>query len=75
MLAAGVGQMDLSFQFSPGETLTQLSTGDSPFATSYAGSVSPAPEPSSVGLLVAGLGALLLARVVRKTGVKSEDQV
>jgi len=75
MLSAGVGQMDLSFQFSPGETLTQLSTGSSPFSTSYAGSVSPAPEPASVGLLVVGLGVLLLARVVRKTGVKSEDQV
>jgi len=77
LLASGVGQMDLSFQFSPGETLTQLSTGASPFSTSYAGSVSPGPvpEPASVGLLVVGLGVLLLARVVHKTGVKSEDQV
>ena len=75
LMAAGVGQMNLSFQFSPGETLTQLSTGVSPFSTSYAGSISPAPEPGSVGLLVAGLGVLVLARVVRKTHVKSEDQV
>jgi hypothetical protein len=75
LIAAGVGQMNLSFQFSPGETLTQLSTGESPFSTTYAGSVSPAPEPTTVGLLVAGLGVLILARVVRKTGVKSEDQV
>jgi len=75
LLGSGAGQMDLSFQFSPGETLTQLSTGASPFSTSYAGSVSPAPEPASVGLLVVGLGVLLLARVVRKTGVKSEGQI
>ena len=70
LMAAGVGQMNLSFQFSPGETLTQLSTGVSPFSTTYAGSVSPAPEPGSVGLLVAGLGVLVLTRVVRKTNAK-----
>jgi len=75
LVAGGVGQMNLSFQFSPGETLSQLSTGVSPFATSYAGSISPAPEPGTVGLLVVGLGVLVLARVARKTHVKSEDQV
>ena len=76
LMASGVGQMNLSFQFSPGETLTQLSTGQSPFSTTYAGSVSPAvvPEPASVGLLVVGLGALVLARVARKTHVKSGEQ-
>jgi hypothetical protein len=75
LIAAGVGQMNLSFQFSPGETLTQLSTGESPFSTTYAGSVSPAPEPGSVGLLAVGLGVLVLARVARKTHGKSEEQV
>lgn len=75
LVAGGVGQMNLSFQFSPGETLTQLSTGDSAFSTTYAGSISPAPEPASVGLLVVGMGVLILARVVRKTHVKSEGQV
>jgi hypothetical protein len=75
LLASGVGQMDLSFQFSPGETLTQLSTGESPFSTSYAGSISPAPEPTSVGLLAVGLGVLILVRAFRKAQVKSVDQV
>jgi len=77
LIAGGVGQMNLSFQFSPGETLTQLSTGVSPFSTTFAGSVSPStvPEPGTVGLLVVGLGVLILARVARKTHVKSQDQV
>jgi len=71
LLGTGVGQMDLSFQFSPGETLTQLSTGQSPFSTTYAGSVSPnpVPEPASVGLLVVGLGVLILTRAFRKAQV------
>src|SRR5450432_1714009 len=45
LVAAGSGQVTLSFQFSPGETLSQLSSGSSPFSTSYAGSISPTPEP------------------------------
>jgi hypothetical protein len=71
LMASGVGQMNLSFQFSPGETLTQLSTGQSPFSTTYAGSVSPnpVPEPASVGLLVVGLGVLILTRAFRKAQV------
>jgi hypothetical protein len=54
------GILDVSFTFSPGETLTQLSTGTGPYNTSYDGSISvtPVPEPASIAL--AGLGGLTL---------------
>lgn len=74
LVAAGSGQVTLSFQFSPGETLTQLSSGSSPFTTSYAGSISPTPEPTTVGLLLLGLGGVISARVFRKTNAKAEDK-
>ncbi len=51
--------LNLSFQFgSPGETLSELSTGAGGYTTSYSGSiaVTPVPEPSS--LLMSGIGAL-----------------
>jgi len=60
------GSMDLSFQFSTSETLTQLSTGSEPYVTAYSGSIwvepapPPFPEPSTLAL--AGLGGLLLMR-------------
>jgi PEP-CTERM motif len=53
------GIVDVSFQFAPGETLTQLSTGTGPYTTSFSGSITaPVPEPASIAL--AGLGGLTL---------------
>jgi hypothetical protein len=74
LVAAGSGQVTLTFQFSPGETLSQLSSGSSPFTTSYSGSLSPTPEPTTVGLLLLGLGGVITARVFRKTNAKAEDK-
>lgn len=57
------GTLDLSFQFSPGETLTQLSTGTGPFVTSFSGSLVAVPEPSTLALTgLAGLGLVMLRR-------------
>ena len=55
--AAQSATLDLSFQFSPGQTLTQLSTGTGPFVTSFSGSLVTVPEPSTLGL--AALGGLV----------------
>jgi hypothetical protein len=53
------GILDVSFQFAPGETLTQLSTGTGPYTTSFSGTITTAvPEPASIAL--AGLGGLTL---------------
>jgi hypothetical protein len=59
LLADGSGALDLTFQFSPGETLSDLTTGSGPYDTSYSGSLS-VPESTSAGfLLLTGLGALI----------------
>jgi hypothetical protein len=58
------GTLDLSFQFSPGQTLTQLSTGTGPYVTSYSGSLVVVPEPSTLAL--AGLGGLILLHLRRR---------
>jgi len=58
------GTLDLSFQFSPGKTLTQPSTGTGPYATSFSGSIIVVPEPSALAL--AGLGGLVLLHLRRR---------
>jgi hypothetical protein len=59
--AAQSATLDLSFQFSPGETLTQLSTGTGPYLTSFSGSLTAVPEPSTLVLAaLGGLGLVLL---------------
>jgi hypothetical protein len=58
--------MDLTFQFSPGETLVDLTSGSGPYQTSYSGSISVIPEPSTLGLLALGFGALTLLRRKRQ---------
>jgi hypothetical protein len=55
------GTLDLSFQFSPGQTLNQLSTGTGPYVTSFSGSLIVVPEPSTLALAaLGGLGLVLL---------------
>ena len=62
--AAHTGTVDLSFQFSPGETLTQLSAGTGPYQTSFSASLIVVPEPSTLAL--AGLGGLVLLHLRRR---------
>jgi hypothetical protein len=64
LVANQPGSMDVSFQFSTSETLTQLSTGTGPYLTSYSGSISVVPEPSTLALT--GLGGLFLLRLRRQ---------
>jgi hypothetical protein len=56
--SAPAGSLDLSFQFNPGKTLTDLTTGAGPYDNSFSGSMAPVPEPSS--LLILGAGFMLL---------------
>jgi hypothetical protein len=56
------GVLSLSFQFNPAETLSQLSAGTGPYDTSFNGSLTPVPEPTS--LLIFGMGFMLLGRRV-----------
>jgi len=58
LAAGGSGSMDLTFQFSPGKTLGDLTSGSGPYQTSYSGSLS-VPEPTSVGCFLLGLGVLV----------------
>ncbi len=62
--AVQTGTVDLSFQFSPGETLTQLSTGTGPYSTSFSASLIVVPEPSTLALV--GLGGLVLLHLRRR---------
>jgi hypothetical protein len=52
------GQLTLSFQFSPGENLEQLSTGPGGAGTSYNGSITVVAVPEPTTLAMSGLGAL-----------------
>jgi hypothetical protein len=64
LVAHQPGSMDVSFQFPTSATLTELSTGTGPYLTSYSGSLSVVPEPSTLAL--AGLGGLALLLRRRK---------
>jgi hypothetical protein len=59
LVAGGTASMNLSFQFSPGETLFQLTSGVVPYNTSFSGSISVVPEPMSAGVLLLGFGVLV----------------
>ena len=58
LVAGGPGSMNVSFQFSPSMTLSQLSSGSGPYNSSFSGSIS-VPEPMSAGVLLLGLGVLV----------------
>src|SRR5689334_3227601 len=64
LVAHQPGSMDVSFQFPTSFTLTELSTGTGPYETSYSGSISVVPEPSTLAL--AGLGGLVLLHLRRR---------
>lgn len=58
LVAGGPGSMNVSFQFSPSKTLSQLTSGGVPYNTSFSGSIS-VPEPMSAGVLLLGLAVLV----------------
>ena len=62
-IKAGTDQnVNLSFQFSPGKTLTQLMATGSDRLTTYAGSFSMVPEPATICLMGLGAAVALLRR-------------
>jgi len=68
LVAGGNGSVTLSFTFNPGKTLTDLTTGSGPYATSYSGSLSAVPEPPTMiagALLLLPFGASTL-RILRR---------
>jgi hypothetical protein len=64
LVANQPGSMDVSFQFASSRTLLELSQGTGPYLTSYSGSLSVVPEPSTLAL--AGLGGLALLHLRRR---------
>jgi hypothetical protein len=73
LASSGNGSMILTFQFSPGKTLSQLSAGSNSFLTSYSGSIS-VPEPSTVALAGLGLIALVSVRFFRNVKPSVENK-
>src|SRR6202041_1167888 len=53
LVADSPGSMGFAFQFAPGMTLGDLTSGSGPYMTSYSGSLS-VPEPTSIGLFLTG---------------------
>ena len=66
LVADGPASMNLSFQFSPSETLSQLTSDIGPYQTSFSGSLAVVPEPMSAGVLLLGLGVLVCSRRLRQ---------
>lgn len=58
MVANAPAAMSLTFQFAPGKTLSDLTSGSSPYTTSFSGSLSVVPEPTTMASLLLGLGLL-----------------
>jgi hypothetical protein len=52
------GTMNVSFQFSPGKMLSELTSGTGPYTTSFSGSLTVVPEPTTISCLLLGFGAL-----------------
>ncbi len=66
LAAAGAASDVVTFQFVPAQTLTQLKTTGG--STSYSGSITAIPEPSSIMLTIVGLLGLLMFRNCRFHG-------
>jgi hypothetical protein len=73
LVAGSGGTLDLTFQFSPGMTLSQLSSGQGGYETSFSGSMSvqtAVPEVNQVYAALFLLGILSVAPAVRRLAVK-----
>jgi hypothetical protein len=73
LVVNGDGAMNLSFQFNPGKTLTELTAGSGPYQTSFSGSIAPGdlaavPETSTIvaGALLLLPFAASTVRLIRK---------
>ncbi|MGH7976160.1 MAG: PEP-CTERM sorting domain-containing protein [Limisphaerales bacterium] len=66
LVAESPASLDVTFQFSPGMMLNDLTSGTGPYMTSFSGSLSVVPEPTTAGCLLLGLGALVCARRFKK---------
>jgi hypothetical protein len=75
LVADGGATMNLTFQFAPGETLSQLSSGSSPFLTTYSGSISASavPEPPTVSCSLVGLAILGCIQRLKRIKAKSNN--
>jgi hypothetical protein len=60
------GAIALTFQYAPGLSLADLSSNPGPYLTSYSGSITVVPEPTSTACLLLGLGALTVIRRVKQ---------
>ncbi|MGA9777142.1 MAG: PEP-CTERM sorting domain-containing protein [Verrucomicrobiia bacterium] len=58
--SASAGELNLTFQFDPAMTLSQLTAGSGPYTTSFSGSLTPVPEPGIMAIF--GFGSLLFGR-------------
>lgn len=80
LVANAPASMSLTFQFAPGMTLSQLSSGNGPYTTSYSGSLHVVPEPSAltlalVGLVVCGFAVTYRGRAKPAVQRKRQDRV
>ncbi len=63
--------MSLTFQFAPGQTLSSLTSGTGPYMTSFSGSLSAVPEPSTLTMAMLGLVVCGLVTVSRRPARKT----
>lgn len=57
--SAPAGELNLTFQFNPAMTLTQLTSGSGPYTTSFSGTLVAVPEPGILAFCVLGLAFLV----------------